>query len=234
MNFPTLAEQKKIADFLSSIDEKIEIVSKKIDKLKEYKKGLLQKLLNVKCKNGTCEPELRFKEFSGNWVEKRLGEVATIKNGSSNVEEANENGLYVFFDRSEVIKRSDKYLFDKEALIYAGEGSKFFPKYYKGKFDLHQRAYAIFDFKINGLFLYYLLSLNKYNNHLQKVAVGTTVKSLRLPHLQKIKIHLPPTLAEQEKIAEFLSSVDKKIELEEEKLNKLKEYKKGLLQKMFV
>jgi len=229
---PTLTEQKKIADFLSSIDEKIEIVTKKIEKLKEYKKGLLQKLLNVK--SGICAPELRFKGFSGSWVEKRLGEVTTIKNGSSNVEDANENGRYVFFDRSEVIKRSDKYLFDKEALIYGGEGSKFFPKYYKGKFDLHQRAYTIFDFKINGLFLYYLLSLNKYNNYLQKVAVGTTVKSLRLPHLQKIKLHLPPTLAEQEKIAEFLSSIDKKIELEEEKLKKLKEYKKGLLQKMFI
>jgi len=232
---PTLDEQNKIADFLSSVDEKIEIISKKIEELKKYKKGMLQKLLDVKCNNGKCEPELRFKGFSGDWIEKRLGEIATIKNGSSNVEDANNNGTYIFFDRSEIIKKSNKYLFDKEAIIYAGEGSEFYPKYYKGKFDLHQRAYAIFDFaNIDGLFLYYLFSLNKYNNYLKKVAVGTTVKSLRLPHFKKMLLNIPPTLAEQEKIASFLSSIDEKIELNENKLEKLKAYKQGLLQKMFV
>ena len=63
---PILEEQQKIASFLSSIDEKIEITTKKVEELKKYKKGLLQKLLNVKNK----ESELRFPEFSGKWVEK--------------------------------------------------------------------------------------------------------------------------------------------------------------------
>ena len=227
----TLSEQQKIASFLSSIDEKIELQEQKIAQLEKYKKALLQKLFATK---DIKVPELRFPEFSGEWVEKRLGDIATIKNGLSNVEDSNPHGRYLFFDRSENIKRSDKYLFDKEAIIFAGEGSDFYPKYYKGKFDLHQRAYAIFDFKnANSVFLYYLLSLEESNNYFKKVAVGTTVKSLRLPHFIKIKILIPPTFAEQEKIASFLRSIDKKIELEKEKLEKIKEYKKGLLQKMF-
>ncbi len=232
IKFPeSLIEQRKIAEFLSKIDEKIEIVTKKIDELKQYKKGLLQKMLNVTDKG---EPELRFKEFSGKWIKEILGNIAIIKNGSSNVEDANENGKYIFFDRSEVVKKSDKYLFDKEAIIFAGEGSEFYPKYYNGKFDLHQRAYAIFDIRGIGLFLYYLLSLNHYNNYLKKVAVGTTVKSLRLPHFTKMPIYIPPTIEEQQKIADFLLSIDEKIELNENKLKALKKYKQGLLQKMFI
>ena len=164
-----------------------------------------------------------------------MGEIAVIKNGLSNVEDAKEDGKYLFFDRSEVVKKSNKFIFDTEAIIFAGEGSNFYPKYYKGKFDLHQRAYAIHKFdNINGKFLYYLLSLEKVNQYFKKIAVGTTVKSLRLPHFEKLKIHIPPTLAEQEKIASFLSSIDEKIELNEQVLNKMKEYKRGLLQKMFV
>ena len=75
----------------------------------------------------------------------KLGNISKITNGKRNVQDAVENGQYPLFDRSVVIKRSDKFLFDKEALIVAGEGKTFIPRYYKGKFDLHQRCYAIFD-----------------------------------------------------------------------------------------
>lgn len=92
-----------------------------------------------------------------------LGQISTITNGKRNAQDAIENGLYPLFDRSVIVKRSDKYMFDKEAIIVAGEGKTFLPKYYKGKFDLHQRCYAIFDFA-NGIhpkYIYYYIQWNQ-------------------------------------------------------------------------
>lgn len=81
------------------------------------------------------------------WEIKKLGELCDVKTGKANTEDAENEGVFAFFDRSKNIKRSNKFLFDCEALIMAGEGQTFFPKYYSGKFNLHQRAYALFNFK---------------------------------------------------------------------------------------
>ena len=109
--------------------------------------------------------ELRFKDENGNefprWEVKKLGEIAKITTGSSNREDSNLDGEYTFFDRSQDIRSSNRYLFDAEAIIVPGEGQVFVPKYFKGKFDLHQRTYAIMDFKdIDGIFLFYSISYN--------------------------------------------------------------------------
>ena len=80
------------------------------------------------------------------WRERPLGELCTIQSGSSNTQDAVSDGAYAFFDRSKTPKRSNRYLFDCEALIIAGEGAEFKPKKYQGKFDLHQRAYAVYGF----------------------------------------------------------------------------------------
>jgi type I restriction enzyme S subunit len=160
------------------------------------------------------------------WV--RLGEVAKITTGNSNVQDASDDGVYPFFDRSGEIKRSERYFLDTEAVIVPGEGSDFFPKYFKGKFDLHQRTYAIFNFKgLDGRFLYYLMHLLRVN--LIRTAVGTTVLSLRLPHFQNLELPLPP-LPEQRKIAQILETVDNAIEKTEKIIEKYKRIKQGLMQ----
>lgn len=78
-----------------------------------------------------------------------IKDIAKVTNGKSDVKDANEDGAYLFFDRSVITKRSNKYLFDNEAIIIPGEDSRaiFEPRYYNGKFDLHQRCYVIYDFK---------------------------------------------------------------------------------------
>lgn len=178
-------------------------------------------------------PKLRFPEFKNEeeWTENMLGNVCKITNGKSNAQDHVENGKYPLFDRSEVIKASNNFLFDCEAVIIPGEGMKFIPKYYKGKFDLHQRAYALKDFSVNGLFVYY--SMVSRSNLLVLKAVKSTVLSLRLPILQNFQIVIPNIPQEQQKIAACLSSLDEVITGESRKLELLKEHKKGLLQNLF-
>ena len=178
-------------------------------------------------------PKLRFPEFRKDeeWVEMKLGEICNITNGKANAQDHIEEGKYPLFDRSEVIKASNEYIFDCEAVIIPGEGVRFLPKYYKGKFNLHQRAYALKDFKSNGKFVFHLMT--KLSNQLSKNAVRSTVLSLRLPILQNFQIEIPKTIPEQQKIATFLSNLDELIEARKKKLELLKKHKKGMMQNLF-
>lgn len=178
-------------------------------------------------------PELRFPEFvdESEWEEKILGEICNITNGKANVQDHVENGKYPLFDRSEVIKASNDFIFDCETVIIPGEGMRFIPKYYEGKFNLHQRAYALKDFTCSGQFVYYLMLYR--NVLLSQKAVQSTVLSLRLPILQSFPVDIPKNPNEQQKIASCLSSLDDVIAAQVQKLDLLKDHKKGLMQKLF-
>jgi len=143
-----------------------------------------------------------------------IKDVAKITNGKSDVKDAVIDGQYVFFDRSTLNKRSNKYLFDSEAIIIPGEDSRqiFEPRYFKGKFDLHQRCYVVYDFKKDFLPKYLFYKLKTLTRHFSNVFVGSTVPSLRLDHITDLKIDFP-TLQDQQKIASVLSTLDSKIEL---------------------
>ncbi|MSS43025.1 restriction endonuclease subunit S [Anaerosalibacter bizertensis] len=223
---PNPQEQQKIGDFFYKIDKKLELQQEKIENLKKYKKGMMQRIFSQ---------EIRFKDDNGkdypDWEEKKLGEISNIKTGSTNVQDAVDNGKYIFFDRSIVVKRIDIYNYDEEAIIYPGEGSEFHPRYYKGKYALHQRAYSITSNRINMMYLNYMLGMR--NKHFLRMAVGSTVKSLRMDNFETCSIFVP-IKEEQIKIANLLSSIDKKIGLEEEKLEEYKKFKKGLMQRMFI
>lgn len=137
------------------------------------------------------------------WEIVPMGQLCSIKSGKSDTQDAVEDGMYAFFDRSRTIKRSSRYLFDCEALIIPGEGKEFLPKYFSGKFDLHQRAYALFDFsnRIDVKFLYYYL--HHMSDYFPRVAVGATVKSLRLRHFEQLPVALT-NLPEQQRIVSIL------------------------------
>lgn len=219
---PPLAEQEKIALVLGTWDEAIEKLSNLIEQKKNLKKGLMQKLLTGKH---------RLKGFSSPWHEVKLGDISKISTGESNREDSSLDGKYTFFDRSQEIRTSNRYLFDGEAIIVAGEGQDFIPKYFVGKFDLHQRSYCIMNFKnLSGKFLFFLLNLNK--NYFLQQAVGSTVKSLRLPMFLKMKLYIPSDISEQKAIAEILSKADEEIELLNKKLEAFKQEKKALMQQL--
>jgi len=226
-SFPPLGEQQKIAGFLESVDKWMESLKTQKEFLELYKKGMMQKIFSQ---------EIRFKDENGKdfpkWEEEKLGEVAYITTGSSNREDSTAEGDYTFFDRSEDVRASSRYLFDTEAVIIAGEGQEFYPKYFVGKFDLHQRTYAIMNFKnVLGKFMFYFMHHNR--KYFNKVAVGSTVPSLRLPMFNKMPVLLP-IIHEQQKIAEFLTSIDKLIESKQQQIIQAEQWKRGLMQQMFV
>lgn len=227
--FPSYKEQQKIADFLSILDSRIEIQEKTIKSIEEMKKGYMQKIFSR---------EIKFKDGDGEeypeWEVKKLGDISKVITGNSNVEDNISNGKYRFFDRGmDSIKYLNDYLLEAEAIIYPGEGSKFLPRYYNGKFALHQRCYAIYDFYDNCSVRYIYNYMQTLSNYFVRYSVGSTVPSLRQENFINCKISLP-CLEEQQKIASFLSTFDEKLEIEEQILEILKDIKKGLLQRMFV
>lgn len=137
------------------------------------------------------------------WRNIPLGSLCAIKNGKSDTQDAVENGEFAFFDRSKTVKRSSRFLFDCEALIIPGEGTEFLPRHFAGKFDLHQRAYALHNFvsNIDVRFLYYYLHYR--SDYLPSVAVGATVKSLRMRHFEGFPVAIT-SLPEQHRIVSIL------------------------------
>lgn len=219
VSIPTIKEQDKIAKLLSLLDERIATQNKIIDKLQSLIKGISSRI---------------FASIQG--IEYKMGDIVTITNGNSNVQDAvtqSKDGLYPFFDRSEDIKYLPTFLFDKEAIIYPGEGTEFMPRYFKGKFALHQRCYAIFDFNeiINARFLYFYLKTR--NSYFVKNAVGSTVPSLRLDTFQKLKVIIPPKKT-QHSVSSFLSSMEQKRNVEKKILYKLLNQKQYLLRQMLI
>ncbi len=182
------------------------------------------------------ENKIRFQHNLGKnfpvWEVKKLEEVAMITTGASNREDSILDGEYTFFDRSQDIRTSNRYLFDKEAIIIPGEGQEFVPRYFFGKFDLHQRTYAIFNFKnIDGKYLYYHIFNNNW--YLKSHAVGSTVKSLRLPMFQSMPLKVP-CIEEQVLIADFLSKIDLKLDIERNVLEEFLSQKKYLAYSLFI
>ena len=216
---PCLQEQKKIGKFLSLLDERIATQNKIIDKLQSLIKGISGRI---------------FASIQG--IEYRMSDIASITNGDSNVQDAvteSNDGLYPFFDRSEDIKYLSTFLFDKEAIIYPGEGAEFIPRYFKGKFALHQRCYAIFDFNeiIDAQYLYFYLKTQ--NSYFVRNAVGSTVPSLRLDTFQKLKVVVPPKKI-QYSVSLCLSSMEQKFNIENDILQMLLKQKQYLLRQMFI
>ncbi len=149
----------------------------------------------------------------------RLDSICNIKSGKTNSQDALDEGEFPLFDRSRDIKRSDKYIFDLESVILPGEGKDFYPRYYSGKFDLHQRAYSISAInpkEVDTKFVYF--SLIKNREYFAATATGATVKSLRLPQIGALEITVPD-IKSQKQIANILTDYENLIEINNRKID---------------
>ena len=227
---PKKEEQEKIANFLTKVDKLIEKQDEKVSNLEQYKKGMMQKIFSQ---------EIRFKKDDGGeypgWNEITIGEVCTINTGKKDTQDREEGGTYPFFVRSQIVERINSYSYDGEAILTAGDGvgvGKVF-HYVNCKFDYHQRVYKLSDFNgVTGRFLFEYFSEN-FKREVAKYNAKTSVDSVRLEMITKMKMPLP-CIEEQTKIANLLSKIDSIVEKEKEKLEELRDWKKGLLQGMFV
>ena len=220
IGLPSKPEQTKIAPLLRLIDERIVTQNKIIEDLKKLKSAITDLLFHSIADAHTI----------------RLGEIAHITNGAGDVQDANtehQKDWYPFFDRSEELKWFPTYSFDKEAVIYAGEGQSFYPRYYNGKFALHQRCYAITDFASCIIPKYCYHFMNTLNSYFVRNSVGSTVPSLRMDIFQKVEIRLPP-IPKQQHICKIIDAFYTKLEVEQRGISILQELKQFLLSQMFI
>lgn len=166
-----------------------------------------------------------------------LGNIAQLSNGNSDVKDTsivNNGEMYPFFDRSDKTKYLPEYLFDKEAIIYPGESAEFYPRYYNGKFALHQRCYAIYDVSSDFILRYLYYYCKTQNTYFVRNAVGATVASLRLDTFKRLRVPIIPVLHTQESLVKLLDKIESKLEYNKVLLKKYKEQKKYLLSNLFI
>ena len=166
----------------------------------------------------TREPRCFLGSLDFSWEQRKAKEICSIGTGKSNTQDQVDDGKYPFYIRSDVPVRSNKYLYDCEAVITIGDGNigKVF-HYVNGKFDLHQRCYKMTDFKdIWGKYFFYYFS-TKFYDRAMKMTAKATVDSVRLEMISEMDIKKPPQISEQKQIAEFFANLDNLITLHQRK-----------------
>lgn len=242
---PIEKEQTKIAEFLSTVDDKISQLSRQLELLNQYKKGVMQKIFSQ---------EIRFKndngEDFGEWDEKSIDEITEVVGGGTPSTSNQEywDGEIVWLTPSEINR---KYISKSKRTISIegvnNSSAKILPKgtvLFTSRATIGEVAIAqnevttnqgfqsfIVKTDILNEFLYYWLIFNK-NLFLER-ASGSTFLEVSKNSIKLITISLPPFL-EQQKIAEFLTAIDERIDHTTAQLNHTKQWKKGLLQQMFV
>ena len=241
---PTIAEQCTIARVLSDIDRLIESLDKLIEKKKLIKKGTMQELLTGK---------KRLPGFTGEWVRKKLVEVGFCKSGSGfplkyqNVKQGN----YPFFKVSDMarkenlifLKRPNNWIsedirekikattFPKHSIIFAKIGAAVFLERKKillqeSCIDNNMMGFIVNNSKADYMFMYYLFN----SISLSELVELTALPSISKDNIENIEFAIPPTLAEQQAIAQILSDMDAEIEALERKKQKYEMMKKAAME----
>ena len=242
---PSYEEQQKIGSFFQQLDETIALHQRKLDLLKEQKKGYLQKMFP---KNGSKIPELRFAGFADDWEVRKLNEVSDIYDGTHQTPKYQDNG--VMFLSVENIKTltSNKFIsreaFEDEFKIRPQRGDVLMTRIgdigtanvVETDEDLaYYVSLALFKSEeLNPYFLQASIYAPFVQDQIWKRTLHIAFpKKINKNEIGQVPINVP-TLAEQTKIGSFFKQLDKTIALHQRKLDLLKEQKKGFLQKMFV
>ncbi|TFI71745.1 hypothetical protein CKN82_03115 [Carnobacterium divergens] len=251
--FPNLDEQEKIGQFFKQLDDTIDLHQRKLDLLKEQKKGYLQKMFP---KNGAKVPELRFAGFADDWEERKFKDNivsiqtgtnllgSTVNEGTPLIKMGNLQRGYFSFKKleyldsnsnvgSEDIVNYGDFLFNtRNTLELVGKGATWTG--IGGKYAFNSNI-ARFKFDgIDTIFFNYLYNTQQVISQVHARAVGTTSVSAVYPRDLNSLLYYLPSIEEQQKIGSFFKQLDDTIALHQRKLDLLKEQKKGFLQKMFV
>lgn len=233
---PPLPEQEKIAEILGTWDEGIEKLDNLIKAKEKQKKSLMQKLLTGKH---------RLKGFFQPWKETKLGDFLiervelTTDNNQVDILTSSRKGLFKqedYFDKQVASQNNVGYkIIYKGDFTYRAMTDDDIFCFNQSQYDIGavSPAYAVFSLKnIPSVLMNHILNSKNFGFKLLKIAQGGTRKSLKFNSLKNLKIFIPTDLAEQKAIADILSKADEEIQLLKAKLDKLKEQKKGLMQKL--
>ncbi|KAF1304328.1 restriction endonuclease subunit S [Enterococcus sp. JM9B] len=246
----TLDEQQKIGAFFKQLDNTITLHQRKLDLLKETKKGFLQKMFP---KNGAKVPEIRFPGFTKDWEERKLGSIYDFSKGKglplnsftySKDDPAIAYG-HLYTKYSEVI--SEVYLSSDDDGVLSKDNDLLFPGSSTVPNGTAQaNAIMLNNVKLGGdiiiarpkqdtrvLSIFMSYQINSQRQKLFPITVGTTITHMYGKDLSKVKFFIT-NYSEQQKIGSFFKQLDDTIALHQHELDLLKETKKGFLQKMFV
>ncbi|MEZ7922550.1 MAG: restriction endonuclease subunit S [Acinetobacter towneri] len=247
---PTKEEQTKIATFLSAVDEKISQLSQKLQLLGQYKQGMMHKLFSQ---------QIRFKADDGSefeeWEERKLSEISQKAMYGMNAAATEYDGINKYLRITDICEFSnsfkmdnltspnaeldDKYKLQLGDLLFARTGASVGKSYlYKENDGITYFAGFLIKFSLNtNLVIPYFIFLQTLTKGFSQWVVTNSMRSGQ-PGINAEEyssyIFKVPCLAEQTKIANFLSSIDQKIDVVSEQLEQAKLWKKGLLQQMFV
>lgn len=227
ISFPQLPEQQKIASFLGSVDEWLENLRTQKQNLEQYKKGIMQQIFSQK---------IRFTDENGNdfpdWEEKRLGEIAEIYQPQTiSQSDLSEESSYDVWGANGIIGKYNKYNHEQEQVIVTCRGSTCGTINFTKPFSWitgNAMVINVDNKDVSKLFIFYYLQ----NDNLKYLISGSGQPQIT----GNIKLHkvVFPLFQEQQKIAEFLSSVDELIEFKQQQITQAEGWKKGVMQGLFV
>ena len=246
--YPSLAEQRVIGNFLTKLDEAITLHQRKLDQIKEYKNGMLQKMFP---KEGETVPEVRFPGFDGEWEQRKVGDVITEV---SRPIEMHDDQLYqlvtvkrrnegivsrgFFYGKDILVKNyyeihKGDYLISKRQLVHGANG--LVPVTLDNSIVSNEYMVCVGNEILSAEFLTLLSKTKKLKRDFFLSSYGVDIEKFvfNVNDWKKRSLVLP-TVAEQNVICDFFRNLDNLITLQQRKLEELKEYKKGLLQQMFV
>ena len=236
---PSKLEQTKIASFLSAVDEKISLLTKKHELLSQYKQGMMQKLFSQ---------QIRFKaddgsEF-GEWETDLIRDVFTNKSKNYNpqigknlpcieLEHLSQNTGKILGTIESCEQQSTKNLFEKNSVLF-GKLRPYLRKFAKPQFKgvCSSEIWVLTGLKISNEYLFQYIQ-SEHFSELTNIQSGSKMPRADWNVISEAEIEYP-CIAEQTKIANFLSAIHQKIEKVAQQVEETKQWKKGLLQQMFV
>ena len=238
---PPISEQRAIASYLdkkcAEIDSLVELQEQMIAQLTDYKQSVITEAV-TKGLNPEAELVPSGIDWIGDvpktWNTQRLKFLCTIQTGNQDTQDSDPVGIYPFYVRSPIVERSNKYSFEGEGILMAGDGAgagRVFHHVY-GKYAVHQRVYRLANIKgINSDFLFYFLS-SLFCKEMDRGSAQSTVPSVRLPMLQNFSVCIP-SVEEQNDIVSLLDAkcheIDTLISIKRQKIETLKDYKKSII-----
>ena len=225
--FPAKAEQNKIVEYFSNLDDLITLYQQKCDETKEFKKYMLQNMFPQKDEK---VPKIRFDGFTGDWKQRKLSDVVdSVDTGKSKFDKEGSSGEYPILGSTSVIGYDDEYDYEGDFILTARVGANAGSLYrHAGKVKISDNTVFI-QASQNIEFFYQLL----IRFDIKRLSFGTGQPLVKASELKRLELMMPTDMEEQMRIGVYFKNLDHLITLHQQKCNTLKEFKKYMLQNMF-